>query len=162
MPTEESKVFISYSRQDADFALKLGKDLKSKGLNIWLDKLDLKSGDNWPEEVEKALKSSEKFLIILSPISVSSIEVKNELNYAIKKQKVIIPVLYIDCDIPLRLARRQHSDFTKDYDEGFSDLLRAFDITDETSEREEVVERKHKPEGQHQKKKEYEMDKPVF
>ena len=72
MPTEESKVFISYSREDAKFARRLGKDLKSKGLNIWLDKLYIKPGQNWDREVENALKTSGQFLIILSPSSVES------------------------------------------------------------------------------------------
>ncbi|MCK5367974.1 MAG: hypothetical protein KAQ62_05455, partial [Cyclobacteriaceae bacterium] len=73
-----------------------------------------------------------------------------------------MPVLHIKCEIPYRIDELQHSDFTEDYDEGFRDLLRAFDITDETSEREEEVERKHKPEGQRQKKKEPEKGKPVL
>ena len=47
MPSEDSKVFISYSRTDSDFAIKLGKDLKARGINIWLDKLDIKPGEIW-------------------------------------------------------------------------------------------------------------------
>ena len=162
MPTEESKVFISYSREDAKFARRLGKDLKSKGLNIWLDQLELRPGDDWESKVEDALEISEQFLIILSLTSVKSDNVRNELRFAKDEKKRIIPVLYQKCKIPLSLRQKQHSDFTKDYDEGFSDLLRAFDIADETSEREKEVERKHKPEGQRQKKKEPEKGKRVL
>ena len=159
MPTENTRIFISYSSEDADFALRLGKDLKSKGLNIWLDQLELRPGDDWESKVEDALDISEQFLIILSLTSVKSDNVRNELRFAKDEKKRIIPVLYQKCKIPLSLRQKQRSDFTKDYDEGFIDLLRAFDITDETSEREEEVERKHKPEGQRQRKKEPEKEK---
>ena len=60
MPIEESKVFISYSRNDADFALKLGKDLRARGINIWVDKLDIKPGEIWDNAVEKAMKEHVK------------------------------------------------------------------------------------------------------
>ena len=123
-----SKVFISYSRKDSDFALKLGKDLKEKGVNVWLDQLDIKTGQIWDDEVEKALNSRNQFLIILSPESVSSKNVMDELSYAFEENKQIIPVLINDCKRPFRLRRYQFSDFTKDYEKGLNDLLRAFDI----------------------------------
>ena len=129
MPTERSMVFISYSRHDVDFALRLGKDLKAKGLNIWLDKLDIKPGEIWDNAIEKAMKTSGKVLIVLSPSSVSSPNVMDELSYAFDEGKSIIPVLHIECERPFRLRRRQFCDFTKDYEIGFNDLLRAFDIT---------------------------------
>ena len=55
----------------------------------------------------------------------------DELSYALKKGKIIVPVLYLQCEIPFRIDRILHSDFTKNYDKGFNDLLRAFDIPKE-------------------------------
>ena len=40
MPTE--KVFFSYARTETDFALKLAKDLRDAGANVWIDQLDIK------------------------------------------------------------------------------------------------------------------------
>jgi hypothetical protein len=31
--------FFSYSREDLEFALRLAKDLKKAGANVWMDKL---------------------------------------------------------------------------------------------------------------------------
>lgn len=56
------KIFISYSRADAEFALKLAKDLRSAGADIWIDQLDIVSGERWDEAVEEALE----VLILLS------------------------------------------------------------------------------------------------
>ena len=128
MPIEESKVFVSYSRKDADFALKLSKELKSCGLNIWLDKLDIKPGDIWEKEVENAIVTCGQLLIILSLDSVSSDNVRDELSYSIEKRKRIIPVLFKKCEIPFRISRRHYCDFTGSYKEGLAHLLKAFNI----------------------------------
>lgn len=130
MPVEDSKVFISYSRADVDFALKLGKDLKAKGINVWVDKLDIKPGEIWDNAVEEAMKTSRKVVIILSPTSVSSLNVMDELSYAFDEGKTIIPVMHIECVRPFRLRRRQFCDFTVNYEHGFIDLLRAFDVSE--------------------------------
>ncbi len=42
--TEESKAFFSYSRLDAEFALKLAKDLRNAGASVWIDQLDISPG----------------------------------------------------------------------------------------------------------------------
>ena len=91
MEIDNSKIFVSYSRQDSsDFAIRLYKDLKSKGLNIWLDQFEIQPGEFWDDEIDKALKSCGQLLIILSPESVTSENVKNELHDAIKKKKIIL------------------------------------------------------------------------
>ena len=128
---DNSKIFVSYSRKDSEeFAERLCKDLRSRGLNIWFDKIDIQPGEIWDNEVEKALESSAKFLIILSPESVSSINVMDELNYALEEGKTVIPILYIDCKIPFRIRRRQYCDFTRNYDTGLHDLLKGGFLSD--------------------------------
>ena len=44
MPDEP--IFFSYSRTDSEFVLKLAKDLRKAGANIWLDQLDIKAGSH--------------------------------------------------------------------------------------------------------------------
>ena len=63
--------------------------------------------------MEKALHECEIFLIILTPASISSENVKDEIGYAIDHGKRILPVLLEECVIPLRLRRFQYVDFTK-------------------------------------------------
>ena len=48
---------------------------------------------------------------------------RDEIAYALKQGKIIIPVLYLDCVVPLRLERKQHIDFRTDYARGLSALL---------------------------------------
>jgi len=54
--------FISYSRDNSDFAVRLARDLRAAGFDIWLDQLDIRTGARWDDEVEKALVNSTTFL----------------------------------------------------------------------------------------------------
>jgi hypothetical protein len=123
------KTFLSYSRVNKDFALKLAKELKSEGFDIWLDQLDIPPGSRWDAEVEKALAESEIFMIIITPASAKSENVLDEIGYAIDSGKRILPVLLETATLPLRLRRFQYVDFTsKSFHEGIEsakELLKA-------------------------------------
>jgi len=120
MVTEKKRhTFISYSRINKEFALKLARELKAAGFPIWLDQLDIPTGTRWDDEIEKALRECGIFMVILTPASIASDNAKDEIGYAIDHGKRILPVLLEDCEIPLRLRRFQYVDFTRmNYTEG--------------------------------------------
>jgi len=121
--TEEAKAFFSYSRLDAEFALKLAKDLRNAGAAVWIDQLDISPGDHWDIAIQKAVGGSSSLLVVLSPHSVESENVMDEVSYALEEKKLVIPVLYRKCDIPLRLRRVQYIDVQADYDAGLQRIL---------------------------------------
>jgi len=133
-------VFVSYSRADSDFALKLARDLRSAGIEIWIDQLDIHPGDPWDQVVEKALTGCSSVLVILSPESCTSSSVMDEVAYALDEGKRLVPVLYRPSRIPLRLRRLQHMDFTSDYAVGLSQLAAALGAS--------VPEEAHRPSGE--------------
>ena len=115
--------FISYSRADSSFAVRLAKNLKSAGFDIWLDQLDIPTGARWDDEVEAALEACKTFLIILSPESLESQNVKDEIGYAIDSGKEILPVKIKSGEIPFRLRRFQYVDFTnQSYQESLKEI----------------------------------------
>jgi hypothetical protein len=120
--------FFSYSREDEKFALQLAGDLKAAGANVWIDQLDIEFGQEWDSAVEDALARCPRMLLILSPASVKSKNVRDEVSRALRKEKTIIPVLHLDCDIPLRLERLHQVDFRTDYDRGVRLLLKALGV----------------------------------
>jgi len=122
------KIFFSYSRDDSEFVLKLAKDLRAEGANIWLDQLDIPAGKRWDAEIEQALEIAEVQLVILSPTSVGSNNVMDEVSYALEKGKLVIPILHKDCQIPFRLKRLQYLNFTNNYDKGFKELSKALNF----------------------------------
>lgn len=105
VPNDAPPAFFSYCRADSDFALKLAEDLKSAGANVWIDQLDIEPGTPWDGAVEDALRNAPRMLVILSTVSVASANVRDEIAYALDRQKRIIPVLLSDCEIPIRLSR---------------------------------------------------------
>ena len=128
MSAKEAKIFISYSQADSDFALKLGKDLRSAGANIWIDQLDIETGERWDRTIQKALQDCDSLIIILSPAAMDSDNVMDEVAFAFDEKKQILPVLYKDCNIHFRLRRLQRSDFTGNYESGLGRLLNALNI----------------------------------
>lgn len=117
------KAFVSYSRADTDFVLRLCQDLRAAGASIWLDQLDIHPGEDWDEAIERGLFECGRMLAVLSPKSISSQNVLDEIGYALSKKKPIIPVLHQDCEVPYRLNRIQYVDFRTAYDEPLKSLL---------------------------------------
>lgn len=120
MATDTPAAFFSYCHDDFEFALRLAKDLKAAGASVWLDRLDISPGERWDRTVEDALTSCPRMLLILSPASINSTNVMDEVSFVLEEQKTVIPVLYRDCKVPFRLRRVQYVDFRNDYDQGLS------------------------------------------
>jgi hypothetical protein len=125
---EASAAFFSYSREDSDFALRLAQDLRAAGANVWIDQLDIEPGQEWDSAIEAAVTQSSRMLLILSPASVKSRNVRNEISFALDENKAIVPVLYQDCTVPLQLHRVQYIDLRSDYSRGLTVLLRTLGV----------------------------------
>lgn len=123
MPPEPPLAFFSYARADSQFAQQLARDLKASGAAVWLDQLDIRPGQRWDRAVEDALARCPRMLVILSPSSVDSNNVMDEVSFALEEGKVVIPVLHQECKIPFRLRRVQYIDFRGDYAAGVRELL---------------------------------------
>lgn len=118
-----TKVFISYARSDQEFALRLAKALEADGFDIWIDQLHIETGRHWDTEIQTALELCPAFLLILSPASVASRNVQDEVSFALELEKDIVPVLYQPCNIPFRVRRHQYVDFTVGEEQGLAKFL---------------------------------------
>jgi internalin A len=110
---QAAKVFISYSHQDKSFVKKLAGELEGQGMKVWWDFDNLKGGQDWQKEIERAIKQCDFFLVALTPDAVTSEWVGNEITYASNAQKTIIPLHVKKCDIPISLIKKQYIDFEK-------------------------------------------------
>ena len=112
--TKASTVLISYAREDLEQARKLYRDLKSSGLNPWLDMEDLMPGQNWKHSIKEAIKNSEYFIPLFSINSVAKRGfVQKELREALDfleelpESKIhVIPVRLNECIIPYEQLRK--------------------------------------------------------
>ena len=64
MPSTLSSLFISYSRTDSAFVDRLEGDLQAHNFHTWVDRSELKGGQDWPDELEKAIEQCQILLFI--------------------------------------------------------------------------------------------------
>lgn len=89
------QVFISRARADMALARKLSEKLKKAGLDVWFDEEQVLPGQNWAAEIAKALQESQVMIVLLTPDSLRSPRVKQEISYALGDEHYadrVIPV----------------------------------------------------------------------
>jgi hypothetical protein len=64
------RVFISYAREDYPVANRVYQDLKSLGAEPWLDRESLLPGQKWGTEIQKAIRTADYFIALLSNTSL--------------------------------------------------------------------------------------------
>ncbi|HZI79512.1 MAG TPA: TIR domain-containing protein [Vicinamibacterales bacterium] len=107
-----SRVFVCYARADQAFALPLAEHLKARGVSVFVDQWDIPAEQDWDRSIDRALRECAHLLIVLSPASVDSREVRGELRTALDLGKPVLPVLHQPCEIPRQLRVVQFVDFT--------------------------------------------------
>ena len=80
-PAPPDTLFISYAREDADFASQINNDLQKAGIKTWIDELGIRSGEDWPDRIATAISSAKAVLFILSPHSLASKWVQRESGF---------------------------------------------------------------------------------
>ncbi len=107
--------FLSYARADGAFALRFAADLKAAGLPVWVDQHEIRPSEHWDRAVEAALRGADVVIVILSPRSAASENVADEVSLALDTGKRVVPILMEATSPPLRMARLQFIDATRDY-----------------------------------------------
>lgn len=86
-------VFISYSRADQAFVRRLHASLLEQDIDPWVDWQDIPITAEWRAEIHAAIESSDSFVFVLSPDSVTSDVCREELEHAVSQSKRIAPVV---------------------------------------------------------------------
>ena len=120
---EAGSYFLSYSRSDQEFALRLASDLRTHGISIWVDQLDIRPSEHWDRAIERAVSSCRGIVVVLSPRSVASDNVADEISFAIDGGKGVLPVMIERCNLPLRITRMQVIDATGNYDKALEQCV---------------------------------------
>ena len=82
-----SKLFISHSSQDDGFVRGLQQALADVGEDVWIDSRELRGGDRlWPE-IQRAIEEASAYAVVVSPASLQSEWVGDELAQALELQK---------------------------------------------------------------------------
>lgn len=81
----DHKVFISYKRSKSSaFALLLRDRLHAKGFDVFIDMQKLNPGEIWRERLEVEVKKSDVFICLISPNTLDSENVRDEIHWAMQ------------------------------------------------------------------------------
>ena len=75
-------IFISYAHLDSEKVFPIIREFQDTAYHLWFDE-GIDPGNEWPEEVANALEKSALFVVFISPNSVNSVNVRNEINFAL-------------------------------------------------------------------------------
>jgi len=143
----DKSVFISYAREDSAEAQRLYRDLKKAGAKPWIDKVEIRPGENWDLALSKAIKDNRYFIPLFSSKSVDKKGyVNKELRYALDaldhypdKSIFMIPVRLDDCEIPFeKIKKIQNADLFPDWNDGVKRIFKSIGI--------DIVEQEEKEE----------------
>lgn len=111
-------VFLSYKSQDHNWVESLKESLELRGVRVWLDRDQIRPGDQFVRALENGLETSRAVALVITPKSLSSGWVQDEYSRAVslanQRQLQLIPVLLRNAELPGFLSNRQNVDFRDD------------------------------------------------
>ena len=116
-------VFLCHSSSDKHIVRKIYQRLYSQvGIDPWLDEAKLLPGENWDNEISKAVDESDVVIVCLSNNSINKEgyvqkEIARALDVAEQKPEgtiFIIPLKLEECPVPRRLSAWQWLDYFQD------------------------------------------------
>ena len=126
------KLFVSYSRSDADAVATLVSDLQNFDHQAWMDR-DLTGGQLWWNEVLRNIREADVFVFAISAKSVSSKACMSEYEYAGALGKPMLPVVvkrgFSESLLPASIGQVQRVDYTSPDRAALSKLIKAVSST---------------------------------
>lgn len=86
------RFFVSYAEEDGALARTIVRELEARGYGAWYFQRDSTTGLSYLEEVARAIKESNAVLVIISPDSMRSRQVTNEIVMAHEEEKPFLPL----------------------------------------------------------------------
>jgi hypothetical protein len=108
-----SDVFISYKREDIQHARTVAVALGKEGHSAFYDlgEMGINPGEAWDKRLEYELESCACCIVLWSPGSIFSDNVRSEVGRA-KAKNILIPAIIARCEPPLGLDTLQSVDLT--------------------------------------------------
>lgn len=104
-------LFVSYSRLDRQFAVRLASALSDLGIDVWLDIEDIPAGKRWSTAIQEGLDVCDVMVVVITPESMASRNVEDEWQYFLECGKPIIPLLLKPTRVHYQLSRVHYIDF---------------------------------------------------
>ncbi|HEY4608506.1 MAG TPA: toll/interleukin-1 receptor domain-containing protein, partial [Ilumatobacteraceae bacterium] len=121
------RLFVSYSRSDAQFVGRLTEALEAEGHDVWVDTEDIAGSEQWRASIVAGVQRAEAVLLVVSPRSMTSPNVEREVTVAAEEGRRIVPLVFEPAEmtgsILFVLAGAQQILFAnRDFDVAMADL----------------------------------------
>lgn len=108
-------VFISHSSLDKEVATQVASELRTRGLDVWIDHERIRYGESIPKAIETGLDLSSCILVVVSSAFLKSSWCRTEyeplLVREIESDRIlVIPLLIEDCALPTLLSHKLYAD----------------------------------------------------
>ena len=113
-----AQIFTSYSRRDTEIVDTIVEKMSQAGISVWIDRSEIKAGNTWRVQIVKAIDTCQAFVLMLSPNSAASDNVRREIDLSHDSERTIFaimldPVRPIPAEIRYQLAGLQFIDLKK-------------------------------------------------
>jgi hypothetical protein len=98
-------IFISYAREDINFAKELATDLEKEGFSVWWD-ISIPAGKTFDQVIEDAIKAAKCVIVLWSSYSTKSNWVRIEAEEG-RTRGNLVPVLIEEVEIPFAFKNIQ-------------------------------------------------------
>jgi formylglycine-generating enzyme required for sulfatase activity len=96
--SRKSRIFISYSRKDLEFAGRLEAAMRARGFEILIDREEIYAFEDWWGRIQALIGRADTIVFVLSPDSVKSGIALKEVSYAASLRKRFAPIVYRKID----------------------------------------------------------------
>src|SRR6516225_1038751 len=114
---EKLRVFISYSRDDIDFADQLDDALNACGFQCLIDRHGISGGEDWKRRLGNLVTEADTVVFVLSPSSAHSEICEWEVEEAARLNKRILPIVCRPLESVMPPPRLQKLDYSFFYKE---------------------------------------------
>lgn len=98
-----AQVFTSYSRRDTEVVDTIVEKMSQAGISVWIDREAIKAGNTWRVQIVQAIDTCHAFVLMLSPNSAASDNVRKEIDLSQDSGRTIFAVMLEPTKLPAEI-----------------------------------------------------------
>src|ERR1700728_2723762 len=128
----KTKIFISYSRVDLEFAKRIVAALEERRFELLIDVSGIEPSEKWWQRIKQMITQADTVVFVLSPEAVASKVCGEEVELAASLNKRLVPIVWRrvgESDVPkaLRELNWIFFDDAQRFDQGIVQLVKALE-----------------------------------
>jgi len=150
-PTQQKRIFISYTHSDSRVAQKITNELESLGMKPWIDSREIGPGQSFLERMNEGIAEASYILVLFSKDSHASRWVSREWMSALaNKDTLLIPIILDDTPLPPLIRDIRYIDLRADVNEGVREVGKFFLLENSSGKNQQQQQQQRQQQQQQQ------------